>query len=496
MKKSMKNIIGILLLVTGCYSCANNDVDSLFDNSPEARIAASKAEYKKILLDAPHGWKTYFGTSDQLGRWLILMDFDENGKVTMKCDPVDYYYIAGVAINEPITYRVDYSQFPELIFESFSQFSAWNEFVVDTNGDGYVDAYAGPETQFIFDKYQDGKLHMIGKSKIGVGKNVKEIISFLFEPAEESDWNLTGIADVKKAINYDDKKAKYQRLEYKGELLESLFLIDGESRVVLYKTPGSKNDQLKNLPFYITKSGFTLVDPLRIEGVGTIREFTVDPGGVVSEATHPQLKIVYTDNTPAVQRTPFSIFDKLYLGIEVYHSTGDPIGRNLKKYFDDLRPPYAPMEQHLNVIYFAKNIDKDMGKVPFKYAEELTLIYADTDPSYSGADLYGNNPTLVRIPVSYETSPSRMWVISLAGSIEQSFVDAYPGKAEYAKAKAKEALPMLYRLLNEKGWGLYLQGTDGNNPTVKMLDEEDIAGSFCTLYPYTQQDVDRSAGKQ
>ncbi|EES67781.1 DUF4302 domain-containing protein [Bacteroides xylanisolvens] len=492
MKNTMKNIIGILLLAAGCYSCSDNEVDNVFDKTPEERIAAVKAEYKNILVEAPHGWKTYFGTTDKLGRWLILMDFDADGKVTMKCDPVDYYYIGGVSIEDPVTYRVDYSQFPELVFESFSQFSAWNEFYVDSDGDGYFDKYASPETQFIFDAYRDGKLYMKGKTNMGVGKKPEEIMTFVFEPASEADWTLNGIADVKKAINYNESKGKYQRLEYKGELLESLFLIDAESRVVLYMSTEIAGSQMQILPFYITPTGFTLVSPLKIKGVGNIRQFDVSQDGTaVTESTHQQLRVVYTDKVPAVQRTPFSIFDKLYFGIEVYHSTGDPIGRNLKKYFDDLRPPYAPMEQHLNVIYFAKNIDKDMGKIPFKYAEELTIIYADSDPSYSSKDLYGDNPTFVRIPVSFETSADRMWIISLKGSVEQAFLDAYPDDAGYARDKAKAALPMLYRLLNERGWGLYAQGLDTNNPTVKVVDEEDVVGSFFTLYPYTQTDVDR-----
>lgn len=492
MKNKMRSILGVLLFVIGCYSCSDNEVDNTFEKTPEERIAKVKADYKNILVEAPHGWKTYFGTSDKLGRWLILMDFDANGQVAMKCDPVDYYYIKGVSFEDPVTYRVDYSQFPELVFESFSQFSAWNEFYVDSDGDGYFDKYAAPETQFIFDGYRDGKLYMKGKTNIGVGKAPEEIITYVFEPAEEADWSLNGIADVKKAINYDSNKGKYQRLEYKGELLESLFFVDAESRVVLYMSAEAQRNQLQTLPFYITPTGFTLVDPLKINGIGSIQQFDVEQDGVlISESTHQQLRIVYTDKTPAVQRTPFSIFDRLYLGIEIYHSTGDPIGRNLKKYFDDLRPPYAPVEQHLNMIYFAKNIDKDMGKTPFRYTEELTLIYADSDPSYSGKDLYGNNPTFVRIPVSFETTPGRMWVISLNGSIEQAFLDAYPEDAGYARAKAEAALPMLYRLLNEQGWGLYAQGLDTNNPTVKVVDEDDVVGSFFTLYPYTQEDVNR-----
>lgn len=487
----MKKIIGILLLVF-CYSCSGDAVKDVFDKTPEQRIHAIKEQYKEVLLKAPHGWKTYFGTSDRLGRWLILMKFDADGQVVMKCDPVDYYYQNGVTFEEPITYRVDYSQNVELVFESFSQFSAWNEFVVDSNGDGYGDKYAGPETQFIVEGYQDGRLHMKGKSNIGVGKNDSEIVTYVFEPAEASDWDLTGISNVKKAINYNQSKGKYQRLLYKGEFLENLFFVDAESRVVLYRYLDEGKDDYLVLPFYITKTGFSLVNPLKIKGVGTVQHFEVDlVNNAITESFHKELKLGYTDKEPAVLRMTFDSFNRLYLGIEVYHSTGDPIGRNLKKVFDDLRPPYAPEKQHLNLIYFAVNIDKDMGKIPFKYAKELTLIYADSDPSYSGHDLYGENPTFVRIPVEFETTVARMWVISLVGSVEQAFLNAYPADAEYARQKAHEAMPMLYKLLDERGWGMYAQNMDTSNPTVKVVDIDDIAGSFFTLYPYTQEDVNR-----
>lgn len=488
---TIKKIIGIVILVL-CYSCANNEVESLFDKNPEERIKDAKQQLNKILVDAPHGWKTYFGTSDKVGRWLILMDFDKDGTVQLKCDPVDYYYLKGVKYDEKVSYKINFSQSSELVFESFTQFSAWNEFVVDSDGDGYFDKYTSPETQFIVDKYQDGKLYMKGKSNMGVGKKQAEVLTFVFEPANESDWIFDGITAVKKSINYDVAKGKYQRLSYNNELLENLFLVDAESRVILYKYMGTTVDALSTLPFYITNKGFTLVEPLKLDKVGTIQNFEVNTTtNTIVCVENPQLSLVYTDKESAVKRTPFTIFNKMYLGIEVYHSTGDPIGRNLKKVFDDLRPPYAPQEQHLNVIYFANNIDKDMGKTPFKYAQELTLIYADTDPSYSDKDLYGTNPTFVRIPVSYENSSNRMWVISLVGSVEQAFIDAYPTKVEYAKQKAKDAMPMMYRLLNENGWGLYAQAMNTNNPTVKVIDEEDIVGSFFTLYPYTVEDVNR-----
>ena len=35
MKNTMKNIIGILLLAAGCYSCSDNEVDNVFDKTSE-----------------------------------------------------------------------------------------------------------------------------------------------------------------------------------------------------------------------------------------------------------------------------------------------------------------------------------------------------------------------------------------------------------------------------------------------------------------------------
>lgn len=488
---TFKILIGIFFLSL-CFACTDNEPKDLFDKTPEQRIAEVKDEYKKLLLDAPNGWKTYFGTSKHLGRWLILMKFDEKGMVSLKCDPVDYYYLKGVAFEDPVTYRVDYSHFAELIFESFSQFSAWNEFPVDSNRDGEADQYAGPETQFIFEKYENGKLYMKGKSNIGVGKNESDVMTYIFEKAEAADWDLAPIEKVKKTIAFESTKGKYQQLAYKGNLLGSIFMVDAYSRVVIYSHSDGDNQSVDLLPFYITSNGFTLVNPLTIKGIGTVRDFTINPSDNSIEATNiKDLKVVYSDKEPALKRMAFNTFDKVYLGIEVYHSTGEPIGRNLKKVFDELRPPYAPDKQHLNVIYFARNITKDMGGVAFKYPEELTLIYADSDPSYSGKDLYGSNPTFVRIPVSFETTTDRMWVISSIGSIEEAFMSAYPNEPEYAKQKAKEAMPMLYKLLHEKGWGLYAQGTDTNNPTIQVIDESDAKGSFFTLYPYTQEDVDK-----
>ena len=487
----MKNIIWILLFVV--FSCANEDVEYKFEKLPEERINLVKKEYNDILLAAPNGWKTYFGTTNKLGRWLILMKFDENGTVTIKSDSMDHYYVKGVAVDNTISYKVDFTQSPELIFESFSQFSAWNELAFDSDGDGTLDRYAGPGSQFIIEKYEDGKFYMMNKSDIGVGKNDSDISRFVFEKAEVADWDIKAINGVKKGIHFDKSKGEYMRFSYDGKFLESVFDIDAESRIVYYYTASPNGALTERLPFYITNEGFTMVNSIDIPGIGVVKNFFVDVANnnAITCVEDKKLTVLYTNTPSSLSRTPFEFFDNLYLGIEVYQSTGEPMGKNFEKLIDDLRPPYSAEEQHINLIYFAKNISKDMGDTPFLYEEEVTLVFADTDPSYSGADLYGNNATFVHIPVNFITTESRMLNISVIGSIEDAFIKAYPDKIEYAKQKTKEVMPLIIELFASNSWGLYLKDYNTTKPIVDFKNENYPDLSFFTVYPYTQQDVDR-----
>lgn len=487
----MKKFIYILIAIAVC-SCTEQEPDNLFDKSPEVRISEVKAQYSQILTSAVHGWKTYFSSNDKVGRWLILMDFDTDGTVVIKSDPVDYFTAKGIANDDTITYRVDFSQSPELVFESFSQFSAWNDFIYDRDGDGYYDSYAGPETQFLIDRYEDGKLYLISKTDIGVGKNNAEISRFVFEPAAAGDWNLGYVAQMKKKIGFDNTKGNYSCFKYRGEFLESVFLVDANYRVGIYYSQTPTGNRMEELPFYITPEGFDLNRPLQLEGIGSVQHFVLDPEGGYLKCTDVEsLTLDYTDRNPAVLRTPITALDRMYLALDVYHTVGDPIGLDLKTILENLRPPYAPDKQHLNAIYWVRNISKDMGGLPFQYPEEICLVFADTDPSYSGHDLHGENVTAVHIPVRFMVDAKRLLDISLLGSIEKAFLDAYPREAQYARQKAEENIPLLSELFTAGVWGIYGQDLDTNNPTLKFIDESKPDKSFFTTYPYTVEDVNR-----
>lgn len=489
----MKNILYIFILMVA-WSCSEQETDYLFEKSPEERIADIKIQYSQILTDSPHGWKTGFSSTDKLGRWMILMDFSDNGTVKIKSDPVDYWVKQGIKHDDTITYRIDFFQTPELIFESHSQFSAWNDFPYDSDGDGYIDRYAGPETQFIIDKYENGKLYMTSKTDIGAGKKQSEISHFVFEKAKAEDWNLSYVSQIKKKIAYNEVKGKYTCFKYKGEFQETIFLVDAELRMaVYYEMTPEGNNSIRELPFYITPEGFSLVQALQLPGIGEVRNFTLPSGdGYLVCPDIKDLTLEYTSGNPAVLRTPIDILNHMYLALDVYHAIGDPIGRELQDIVNNLRPPYAPGKQHLNSIYWVRNITKDMGKLPFLYPEEICLVYADTDPSYSDADLHGKNVTLVHLPVKFFSDAKRLLTVSLIGSVEEAFLKAYPNDPEYAGQKAKENMPLLSELFSSASWGIYGQNMNTNNPVLKFINESKPEKSFFTAYPYTQEDVDRS----
>lgn len=483
-KAIMKNSILIIILLM-IYSCSSSDVDYIFEQSPEQRIEAEKTRYRTILTDAPDGWKVEMSSTNKLGRWMILTKFGIDGSVEIVSEGIDYASNTPVKRDEKITYRVDFIQNSELIFESLSQFSIWNELPYDSKGDGKFDSYAGPETQLIINEYRDGKLYMSSKSDIGK----QDVSKFVFEKATKEDWNLESLAITKKLITFDEKKGKYTRFSFEGKLLESVFSIDERYRVVIYYTGTTTGSNITELPFYITAKGFTLVEPLMIDGVGMVQNFNVDKTGAIVNVENPKLTLVYTDKKPGILRVPLSVLDKMYLGLEVYHSAGDPIGLDIKKITESLRPPYSSDEQRLTLIYMARNIHQDMGKIPFIYPEELTLVYADSDPTYSGGSLHGGNATFVHIPVKYFTDESRMFKISLVGKIEDAYIKAYPKNIEYAKAKAKENMPLIGALINKSGWGVYIRDVASANPIFDFVNEDSPKTSFFAMYPYTVKDV-------
>ena len=287
----MKKII-LFLCIFMC-SCANNDIDYIHDKSPEERIEAINSEYSKVLTSPADGWKVYFRSENGVGvgSWLVLMKFKTDGTIEMKCDPVDLNAPQILQLDDDkVTYRLDFSLSSELVIESYSQFSAWVTATYDSDGNGTIDAYAGGESQFVIDKYEDEKLYL--HSKLDLGRDNADISQFVFEKATAEDWNFSDIEKVKSALNNIPLKG----FENGGTVVGPLLSFNVNYRVAYmydsfeaYKV----GDEFTSHPFYITKTGITFIEPFSHDKFsGTFENFNVDiVTGVISKSDDPKLTL-------------------------------------------------------------------------------------------------------------------------------------------------------------------------------------------------------------
>lgn len=132
-----------LILFTSC----DNEQDPIFDDSPETRINNVLTKYKTTLTKDGGNWIAYYSGA------AIYMTFKEDNTVEFKSTYGDG------SDDRTVTYRVDITQVPELIFESHSVFHEL-----------YEDNLATGEYEFLFDKVADDRIDFISKTDKGSKK--------------------------------------------------------------------------------------------------------------------------------------------------------------------------------------------------------------------------------------------------------------------------------------------------------------------------------------
>ncbi len=272
-------ILSIIIFFSSLFSCTNNnEIESLFDKSPEERIEAVIDNYKKILASPQHGWKGYYSSKNDMGGYLVLLDFNES-KVKIKSEALDF--INRPATEETITYKVGVKQHPELVFESYSVFQAWHDAIVNR------ELLAGGEFEFTFDKITESEI--ILKSKT----DLLDITYLVLKPAREIDWNLDGLPAMQRKLFgvspskvYIDQKltgasfSKFAELDITKRLLH---LEEEEGKVVSHR-------------FGVTRRGIVLLDTLLLNGEHITEFFYKDDEKTIISDSPSQLKIVTLQN--------------------------------------------------------------------------------------------------------------------------------------------------------------------------------------------------------
>lgn len=169
----------ILILFMGMLFSCNSDEESGLPSAEDRKDEAIN-DLVDELVDAVNGWKLEYRPNADNGAYLILLNFDDNGTVTIHSDVAgddgDNFF------EQQIRYRIDATLGLELIFETYGVFHYLFE---------QQDATFGGEFVFTFLEEESGHLLFESKSDL----TDKTILEFV--PAQSNDINLisTGLSE-------------------------------------------------------------------------------------------------------------------------------------------------------------------------------------------------------------------------------------------------------------------------------------------------------------
>lgn len=154
----MKRYINILFLFSlFLYSCQNAEIDELFDQSPEERVAAQLEQMKKDLTSAPYGWMVYYRYNNLNNENYFNISFDDNGQAT-----INYPLADGTVGSEITTYALRYTQQIDLVFDTYSYFAS-------------IVGNAGGDFRFEFNKREEDKIYFNTRNDATEGAGVLEL---------------------------------------------------------------------------------------------------------------------------------------------------------------------------------------------------------------------------------------------------------------------------------------------------------------------------------
>jgi hypothetical protein len=223
----MKKLLYVAGLLTALASCKDEDVN-VFDKSADERAAEAIASLKQELVAPADGWKIKYRPEAESGSFYVLMDFDENNKVTIK---TDLGAENGEYFEQTITYRIDNSLGLELILENYSFFS----FLFEQD-----QATFGAEYEFNYvNKTPDNALVFSSKTDEGVPTIL------LFEKASPTDDALLGVelsANLNALANDFKKFTSSLTLTYENKDLAMYISLDERRRTLTVTSASLKTN--------------------------------------------------------------------------------------------------------------------------------------------------------------------------------------------------------------------------------------------------------------
>lgn len=231
----MRKILFLIIAVLALTSCDDNDFESVFEKSPEERIAEANKKYKDLLTSSEYGWETnYFaiGSNSMQGSTMI-MKFNPDGMVSILGDHTK--------VSETSEYIIHQEASTQIKFSTYNKNLTWL-----ATPDRYNPEGMGGEIEFVFISSTEDEIIMEGKVNKG------KLILKKTNRTELPFWNYQAIKDQLLALKANgfmafqiegDSKNKYGfefnasnnnvTISYNAD--EQLFK---EERAVIFTTEG------------------------------------------------------------------------------------------------------------------------------------------------------------------------------------------------------------------------------------------------------------------
>ncbi len=383
-KKKILSDFNILLIPLIAFSITligcNNEVEDIFDNSPQERIYQVIEECNKVLLNAPNGWKMNYETGHG-DKFLFLMKFNADNTVDMRADFTDQTATS--------TYNYNRTDGPVLTFDTYGLLHLLADpIITPTNNDKKGTGYAG-DFEFIIQKVTTDSIVLLGRKTY---KRVQLV------PAQPEDEKLLIEPEVflhfKDLIN-DEKFFKV--LKNNEHLIADVELssIAPQSHFVsAYNNPPSgkltlriKNDnneiESKSSELIFNDNGFTLKTPIAINNK-KIADFVWDEQkGLFTLKEDKNIIITGSDIPSAIQENAFDIF----MGIDETITSVDASNTIEKLYLEPLRKKYNDPGIRFQIYYG-------------RYSSKLNFVlYTPANPMGDGKWAYLNTLPEVVDPI-------------------------------------------------------------------------------------------------
>ncbi|MEM9298392.1 MAG: DUF4302 domain-containing protein [Bacteroidota bacterium] len=386
-------------VLIGCFSvfalvlgaCESDD-----DNLPsvEERVANAVDDLRDDLTEPANGWRLDYQPAPGTGLFYILLDFDDDGQVTIKSDVPDSN---GEFFEQTITYRIDNGLALELILETYGVF----HYLFEKDQSSF-----GGEFEFLFEN-EDGD-DLIFRSKSDVGNTTRLVFTPAISDAEsllsrELATNFAEFNTLNSQIFGGDPPV--QQLILMDNNVSIFWSIDLEGRVIQFDLAGTGTtieEVLQNNTVALSHTtGYSFLDEKLI---------LIDPATVTVNGEQ--------FNINELELADFSVDGEVFCDSDpvptaVYNGSIEGVGsiRLQRSFFDSGGLNFQPMTDvpySVNVIFVfdaaARSLAEE-GSIFLGFPDAVAFVFnfglvSDTEPANAVGfileDDQGNRKTYLR----------------------------------------------------------------------------------------------------